>query len=316
MATSTTVSRLKRKGVHLCERLHEEASNLLMFNIITCTPDGNAGVCTACSLSCHDGHEPDPDAEEQVEMIQCCICEDWFHEEHLGLGNESEYKYEKTEKRTLPVRKRLLKKMVARRMSSLLSSSYAPALLRSLDRHSGRATGITRFNTTVALEEPITPPVKVEYTKLLINGEFIDAASGKTFPTLDPRIGQLIVDVAEGDLEDVNRAVAAARKAFDEGPWPRMTAYAGLPPGVLNIVSGYGPSAGADFASHMEVDKLAFTGSTETGKIVLGLAAKINLKPVTLELGCKSPFIVCEDANVDEGVELAHATLFYNQGII
>ncbi|KAI7725080.1 hypothetical protein M8C21_014223 [Ambrosia artemisiifolia] len=112
-----------------------------IFSCLTCTPDGNAGVCTACSLSCHDGHEiielwtkrkfrcdcgnskfgefyckllaskdiengensynhnfkgkyctcgrpyPDPDAEEQVEMIQCCMCEDWFHEEHLGLDS-------------------------------------------------------------------------------------------------------------------------------------------------------------------------------------------------------------------------------------
>jgi len=49
--------------------------------------------------------------------------------------------------------------------------------------------------------------------------------SGKTFPTLDPRTGELIAHVAEGDAEDVNRAVAAARKAFDEGPWPKMTAY-------------------------------------------------------------------------------------------
>ncbi|OIW11115.1 hypothetical protein TanjilG_22922 [Lupinus angustifolius] len=115
-----------------------------IFSCLTCTPDGNAGVCTACSLSCHDGHEivelwtkrnfrcdcgnskfgefycklfagkdaeniensynhnfkglyctcgrpyPDPDAEEQVEMIQCCLCEDWFHEEHLGLESSDE----------------------------------------------------------------------------------------------------------------------------------------------------------------------------------------------------------------------------------
>ncbi|XP_043698189.1 putative E3 ubiquitin-protein ligase UBR7 [Telopea speciosissima] len=115
-----------------------------IFSCLTCTPDGNAGVCTACSLSCHDGHEvvelwtkrnfkcdcgnskfgalfcklfankdpensgnaynhnfkgsycecgrpyPDPDAEEQVEMIQCCICEDWFHENHLGLQSPDE----------------------------------------------------------------------------------------------------------------------------------------------------------------------------------------------------------------------------------
>lgn len=49
--------------------------------------------------------------------------------------------------------------------------------------------------------------------------------SGKTFPALDPRTGEVIADVAEGDAEDINRAVSAARKAFDEGPWPRMTAY-------------------------------------------------------------------------------------------
>ncbi|KAK7307904.1 hypothetical protein VNO77_41368 [Canavalia gladiata] len=115
-----------------------------IFSCLTCTPDGNAGVCTACSLSCHDGHQivelwtkrnfrcdcgnskfgelyckifpnkdvenaensynhnfkgsyctcgrpyPDPDAEESVEMIQCCLCEDWFHEKHLGLESSAE----------------------------------------------------------------------------------------------------------------------------------------------------------------------------------------------------------------------------------
>lgn len=59
--------------------------------------------------------------------------------------------------------------------------------------------------------------------------------------------------------------------------------------------------------------QLAFTGSTSTGKVVLELAAKSNLKPVTLELGGKSPFIVCEDADVDKAVELAHFALFFNQ---
>lgn len=51
---------------------------------------------------------------------------------------------------------------------------------------------------------------------------------GKTFPTLDPRTGEVIANVAEGDTEDINRAVAAARKAFDEGPWPKMSAYVSL----------------------------------------------------------------------------------------
>ncbi|KAM0910738.1 hypothetical protein ACQ4PT_013969 [Festuca glaucescens] len=89
---------------------------------------------------------------------------------------------------------------------------------------------------------------------------------------------------------------------------------AGLPDGVLNVVPGFGPTAGAALSSHMGVDKLAFTGSTGTGKIILELSARSNLKPVTLELGGKSPFIVMDDADVDQAVELAHRALFFNQG--
>ncbi|KAI3870589.1 hypothetical protein MKW92_037069 [Papaver armeniacum] len=337
--------------------------------------------------------------------------------------------------------------MTARAVSSLLfrspsrtSSSILSALKAGKNVNLGRV--VSRYSTSAALEEPITPPVKVNYTKLFINGEFVNSASGKTFPTLDPRTGNVIAHVAEGDAEDINRAVAAARKAFDEGPWPKMTAYersrvllrfadlidkhtdelaaletwdngktyeqaaqielpmisriiryyagwadkihgltvqadgpyhvqtlhepigvagqiipwnfpllmfawkvgpalatgnsivlktaeqtplsalyaakllheAGLPEGVLNVISGYGPTAGAALASHMDVDKLAFTGSTETGKIVSELAGRSNLKPVTLELGGKSPFIVCEDADIDKAVEAAHFALFFNQG--
>ncbi|XP_076912250.1 aldehyde dehydrogenase family 2 member B4, mitochondrial-like [Bidens hawaiensis] len=342
--------------------------------------------------------------------------------------------------------------MAARRISGVISRSLSVRPLsssivsRNQITHNGNRTNlgtdVQRFTTSAALEEPITPPVRIHDTKLLINGKFVDSASGKTFPTLDPRTGEVIAHVAEGDAEDINRAVAAARKAFDEGPWPKMTAYersrillrfadlvdkhnddlaaletwdngkpyqqsaetevpmfarlfryyagwadkihgltvpadgpyhvqtlhepigvagqiipwnfpllmfawkvgpalatgntivlksaeqtpltalyaakllheVGLPPGVLNVVSGYGPTAGAALASHMDVDKIAFTGSTETGKIVQELAAKSNLKPVTLELGGKSPFIVCEDADVDSAVDLAHLALFFNQG--
>jgi aldehyde dehydrogenase (NAD+) len=130
--------------------------------------------------------------------------------------------------------------------------------------------GINRFSTSVSIEEPITPPVQIDHTQLLINGQFVDAASGqphsmifprthnfqffrticngisyqetvrqklnggiflalgKTFPTLDPRTGEVIAHVSEGDTEDINRAVSAARKAFDEGPWPKMTPYVKL----------------------------------------------------------------------------------------
>ncbi|XP_073019445.1 benzaldehyde dehydrogenase, mitochondrial-like, partial [Primulina eburnea] len=329
--------------------------------------------------------------------------------------------------------------------SSKNCKSLFPLSLPLLSRrgtqiHHGRR--VSRYSTEAAVQDLIKPPVSVEYDKLLINGKFVEASSGKTFPTLDPRNGEVIAHVAEGDAEDINRAVAAARKAFDEGPWPKMTAYerckiilrfadlvekhndeiaaletwdngkpyeqsakieipmfvrlfryyagwadkihgltipadgpyhvqtlhepigvagqiipwnfpllmfawkvgpalacgntvvlkpaeqtplsallvaklfheAGLPDGVLNIVSGFGATAGAALAKHMDVDKVAFTGSTETGKIVLELAAKSNLKSVTLELGGKSPFIVCEDADVDKAVELAHFALFFNQG--
>uniref|UniRef100_A0A7C9B032 Aldehyde dehydrogenase (NAD(+)) n=1 Tax=Opuntia streptacantha TaxID=393608 RepID=A0A7C9B032_OPUST len=333
----------------------------------------------------------------------------------------------------------------ARRLSSLLSRSFtssSPSSLLSLRGGSSWGRSLSWYSTAALVESPIIPPVDVKYTKLLIDGQFVDSASGKTFAAYDPRTGDVITHVAEGDAEDINRAVSAARKAFDEGPWPKMSAYersrillkfadlvekhneelaaletwnngkpfrqaakdevpmfvrliryyagwadkihgltvpadgphhvqtlhepigvagqiipwnfpllmfawkvgpalacgntivlktaeqtpltalyagkllheAGLPPGVLNIISGFGPTAGAALASHMDVDKLAFTGSTETGKAVLELAAKSNLKPVTLELGGKSPFIVCADADIDRAVELAHFALFFNQG--
>ncbi|XVF44028.1 hypothetical protein PTKIN_Ptkin02bG0087300 [Pterospermum kingtungense] len=329
------------------------------------------------------------------------------------------------------------------RISSLVARSLPPpSSLLSKGRISAAGRVVSSYSTASAVSDPITPPVKVKYNQLLINGNFVDSVSGKTFPTCDPRTGEVIAHVAEGDAKDIDLAVSAARKAFDEGPWPKMSAYersmvlfrfadlidkhteelaaletwdngktyeqaakielpmisrliryyagwadkihgltvpadsphlvqtihepigvagqiipwnfpllmfawkvapalacgntivlktaeqtpltaiyaakllheAGLPAGVLNVVSGYGPTAGAGLASHMDVDKLAFTGSTETGKIVLELAAKSNLKPVTLELGGKSPFIICKDADVDKAVELAHFALFFNAG--
>ncbi|KAL8142386.1 hypothetical protein V2J09_015418 [Rumex salicifolius] len=292
-------------------------------------------------------------------------------------------------------------RLLSRSSSASLSSRY---LVRNYywSANDSLQRGIKNYSTEAVIEEPITPPVKVHHTKLLINGHFVDSASGKTFKTYDPRTGNLIADVAEGDLEDINRAVSAARQAFDHGPWPRMTAYersrillrfadlveenndeiaaletwdngkpyeqsgkieipmssrtdypmefptshvapalacgntivlktaeqtplsalyvaqllheAGLPPGALNVVSGFGPTAGAALCSHMNVDKLAFTGSTQTGQYVLQEASKSNLKSVSLELGGKSPFIVCEDADVDKAVELAHSAVFFNQG--
>ncbi|KAI3887380.1 hypothetical protein MKX03_002784 [Papaver bracteatum] len=334
--------------------------------------------------------------------------------------------------------------MATRRITSLLSRSFfANSSIGSSAGNNARwERSISRFSTSAATEEPITPNVEIKHTKLLINGQFVDSASGKTFPTLDPRTGEVIANVSEASVEDLDRAVAAARKAFDEGPWPKMTAYerskilyrfadliekhndeiatletwdngkpfeqaaqievpmvarlfryyagwadkihgltvpadgayhvqtlhepigvcgqiipwnfpllmyawkigpalatgntvvmkpaeltplsalyvsnllheAGLPPGVVNIVSGFGATVGAGLASHMDVDKVAFTGSTATGQTILELSAKSNLKQATLELGGKSPFIVFDDADIDEAVNTAHFALFFNQG--
>lgn len=284
--------------------------------------------------------------------------------------------------------------------------------------------------------------VKIGPTQLLINNEWVDSVSGRRFETLNPATGEVICEVAEADAPDVDKAVQAARSAFNSGEWPKMSATqrgellykladlieqnikdlaeletldngkplndslnadlrlviacyryyagwadkiqgktipingpyfcytrhepvgvvgqiipwnfpllmqawklapalaagntiilkpaeqtplsalrlgeliieAGFPAGVVNIVPGYGPSAGAAIAHHMDIDKVAFTGSTEVGHLIMEAAAKSNLKRVTLELGGKSPNIVFADADMDMALEGAHFGLFFNQG--
>ncbi|EDO36183.1 predicted protein [Nematostella vectensis] len=89
---------------------------------------------------------------------------------------------------------------------------------------------------------------------------------------------------------------------------------AGFPTGVVNVLPGYGPTAGAAISSHMGIDKISFTGSTEVGRLIQETAAKSNLKRVTLELGGKSPNIVFADADLDWAVEMSCLGLFINQG--
>jgi phenylacetaldehyde dehydrogenase len=282
--------------------------------------------------------------------------------------------------------------------------------------------------------------------KMFINGKWVDAASGKTFPTYNPATGEILSRVAEGDKEDIDRAVKAARAAFESGPWSKMTpsergrmiwkigdllekrleefaqlesldngkplavarvadvplsvdmfrymagwatkiegntipisagggkaqflAYtvrepigvvgqiipwnfpllmaawklgpalaagctvvlkpaeqtpltalllgeliqeAGIPDGVVNIVPGYGETAGAALAAHLDVDKIAFTGSTDVGKLIVQAAAG-NLKKVSLELGGKSPNIVLQDADVESATSGAANAIFFNHG--
>ncbi len=294
---------------------------------------------------------------------------------------------------------------------------------------------------TATATAPTAKSVKVRQTKMLIDGKWVDSASGKTFETLNPSTGTVIAKVAEGDKADVDKAVKAARKAF-EGPWRKMNARergrliykladlveqhkeelaqletldngkpindsraadlplaidcyryyagwadkiegktipvngpyftytrhepvgvagqiipwnfpilmqawklgpalstgctvvlkpaeqtpltalrigelameAGIPEGVLNVVPGYGETAGAAISEHVDVDKVAFTGSTEVGKLIMQAAARTNLKRVTLELGGKSPNIVFADSDLDAAAEGAHFALFFNQG--
>ena len=284
---------------------------------------------------------------------------------------------------------------------------------------------------------------KVSRTQLFIDGKFVDAASGKTFESINPRDGSIIAHVAEGDVEDVNRAVAVAKRTFEAGIWSEMApldrknvmlkwaqlirdhaeelalletmncgkpisdslnvdvascanniqwyaetidklygeiapvprdsialierepmgvvgavvpwnypliisswkvgaalaggnsvilkpaeqsplsallfaelaVQAGLPAGVFNVVNGFGPSCGGTLGKHMDVNKLAFTGSTEVGKYFLKYSAESNAKAVSLELGGKTPHVVLSDCpDIDAAASAIAWGVFYNAG--
>jgi len=94
----------------------------------------------------------------------------------------------------------------------------------------------------------------------------------------------------------------------------KLVKEAGFPPGVINIISGFGKTAGAAISSHMDVDKVAFTGSTIVGRQIMKAAAGSNLKKVTLELGGKSPNIVFDDADIDNAISWVNFGIFFNHG--
>lgn len=284
------------------------------------------------------------------------------------------------------------------------------------------------------------PRPKVRRTQLLIDGKWKDSVSGETFGTYHPATEEKIADVARANAQDVDLAVKAARKAFEEGPWPKMDARdrgqllnkladliadnldelaaletldngkpisdalaadlplvidclryyagwadkitgetipvrgnyfsytrreplgvvgqiipwnfpalmvawkwapalaagctivmkpaeqtplsclrmaelaqeAGIPKGVINIVPGFGDT-GAALVKHPDVDKIAFTGSTDTAKLIMRDAAD-TLKRLTFELGGKSPNIIFADADIDAAIQGAEFGLFFNQG--
>ncbi|KAK7320002.1 hypothetical protein RJT34_04731 [Clitoria ternatea] len=96
--------------------------------------------------------------------------------------------------------------------------------------------------------------------------------------------------------------------------YAHLAKLAGIPDGVLNVVPGFGAIAGAAISSHMDIDKVSFTGSTKTGREIMQAAAKSNLKQVSLELGGKSPLIIFDDADVDKAAELALLGILFNKG--
>ena len=279
--------------------------------------------------------------------------------------------------------------------------------------------------------------------RMYVDGKFINAASGKTFSVYNPATGEVMAQVPEAEAVDVDLAVRAARRAFDEGPWPRMSASqrgllmlkladlmeqhleelaeiesmdngkpvsvarvadvplavdlfrymagwatkimghtfpisfpgeylsytlrepigvvgqiipwnfpllmaawklgpalaagctvvlklaeqtplsglrlaeliheAGFPEGVVNVLTGFGEGAGAPLAAHDLVDKIAFTGSTEVGRLIVHAAAG-NLKKVSLELGGKSPAIIFPDADLERAIPGTASAIFFNHG--
>ena len=125
------------------------------------------------------------------------------------------------------------------------------------------------------------------HRQLLINGEWVDAVSGRTFETLKPAEQTPLSALRLGEL------------ALE----------AGLPPGVLQVITGFG----AALVAHPDVDKVAFTGSTEVGREIIHGAAG-NLKKVTLELSGKSPNVVYADADIAKAIKGSAHAIFFNQG--
>src|SRR5438132_766480 len=167
-------------------------------------------------------------------------------------------------------------------------------------------------------------PVKIRQTKMLIDGKWVDSTSGRTFESINPATGEVIAHVAEGEKADIDKAVKAARKAFDKGPWKKMNARERgrcmykladlIEQNKDELARLETLDNGKPLAESMDVDKVAFTGSTEVGKLIMQAAARSNLKRVTLELGGKSPNIVFADSDIDQAVEGSHFALFFNQG--
>jgi len=174
--------------------------------------------------------------------------------------------------------------------------------------------------------------------RMLIGGEWLNALNDEWIESINPFTASPWALIPRGGKEDVTRAVTAAKKAFYSSEWRGLTpsargavwkpsefssvsalvfgelfAKAGFPPGVVNIVTGYGNEVGESLVTHPDVAKVAFTGGDRTGEHIYQLAAR-GIKHVTLELGGKSANIVFDDADLDQAVNGVVSGIFAATG--
>src|SRR2546429_263680 len=171
-----------------------------------------------------------------------------------------------------------------------------------------------------------------EHQRLFIGGEWVEPAGSGTIDVISPHSEELVGRVPEGTAADIDRAVAAARDAFDNGEWPRLSPEermaavqkfsevyaahipdmaAGIPKGVVSVIPA-GREVGEHLVRHPDVDKIAFTGSTAAGRRIASICGE-QLKRVSLELGGKSAAIILDDADLAATVEgLKFASLMNN----
>jgi acyl-CoA reductase-like NAD-dependent aldehyde dehydrogenase len=141
-------------------------------------------------------------------------------------------------------------------------------------------------------------------SRAFIAGGLVDAADGRTFETVSPRDESVLATVARCDIEDVSRAVAAAREAFDRGDW--ALADPAARGRVLNVVPRFGEEAGQALGRHPDVDKVAFTGSVAVGRLFQRYAGESNGKSVSLEL----VLVIQTAADPEDALRLANDTRY------
>lgn len=160
---------------------------------------------------------------------------------------------------------------------------------------------------------------------MLIDDDWVEAHPGRTLDVYDPASGEVIDHVPAGDAEDVDKldsalatGCAVVLKPAEQTPLSalrlaQLMQEAGLPDGVVNVITGFAETAGAVIAAHPSIDKVAFTGSAEVGKLIVKAAAE-GLKRVTLALGGGSPNVALADRDLETAIPGAAHAIFFNHG--